>query len=78
MRVTTCPKHKTKMRLILVTTGGCHGHFGEDDNCYCDALDVHAELFCPGTPGKPCRQQLAVVPGLTDLQAIERWIRERL
>jgi len=81
MKIDTCPKHKMKMVLELVQTGGCHGHFGEDDRCYCDSPDVHAELRCTGPKVeggfKGCSHRVKIVPGLTDVHSIERWIRER-
>jgi hypothetical protein len=74
MKIDTCPKHKIKLRLELIQTGGCQGHFGEDDRCYCDSPDVHAELYCPGVNVKFCGYRVKTVPGLTDIRAIERWI----
>ena len=43
----TCPLCKTKMEAEVKLTGGCSGHFGEDDRCYCDSADVHLEFSCP-------------------------------
>jgi len=35
------------MKARVEITGGCHGHWGEDDRCYCDSPDVHVEFDCP-------------------------------
>ena len=42
-----CPLCKTKMVATVALTGGCGGHYGEDDRCYCDSADVHVEFSCP-------------------------------
>lgn len=69
-----CPKHKTALQLELVQTGGCTCHPSTDEGCYCDSPDVHAELHC-NTRG--CNHRITIVPGLTDVHGIERWIAER-
>jgi hypothetical protein len=47
-----CPLCKAKMEAEVVLTGGCGGHFGEDDRCYCDSADVHIEFRCSNSkPG---------------------------
>jgi hypothetical protein len=35
------------MEARVELTGGCSGHFGGDDRCYCDSPDVHVEFRCP-------------------------------
>ena len=35
------------MKAEVALTGGCGGHYGEDDRCYCDSADVHIEFSCP-------------------------------
>ena len=42
-----CPLCKMKMEAKAMLTGGCGGHYGEDDRCYCDSADVHIEFQCP-------------------------------
>ena len=43
----TCPRCKTQMEAVVCFTGGCSGHFGEDDRCYCDNAEIHIEFQCP-------------------------------
>jgi len=84
----TCPKHETPLEVTLVLTGGCEGHWGEDDRCYCDSKDAHIELQCRyaketirknhTTWSNFCTYRETVVPGLTDEASIARWIQERL
>lgn len=85
MTIPKCKKHKQPMVLVLVTTGGCQGHFGEGDRCYCDNQDVHAEFHCITDPyntnclpNRWCTERVKIVEGLTDLNSIERWISARI
>ena len=73
MKDLRCPLHPNETRIGLELTGGCCGDHGED-YCYCDSPDIHAVVFCNSPV---CRYRELIVPGLTDMYAIERWINER-
>ena len=75
-----CPKCGTKLMVEVCLTGGCKGHYFPGDRCYCDAIDVHIELYCPGHSTtkrhRYCGYVQKIVPELTDKYALERWLTE--
>ena len=77
-----CPKCGTPMKIELELIGGCHGHFGEDDRCYCDSPDARAMYVCQKTAeftrrGRAlCRQGDVPIHKLSDQYAIARWLTE--
>ncbi len=83
-----CPKCNHVMKLELKLTGGCNGHNGPEDRCYCDSADVHVEYSCINNiehlwEGKwwrknpsYCKQLPLLVGELSCNDSIERWLRE--
>ena len=87
-----CPLCKSKMVAETVLTGGCGGHWGEDDRCYCDNADVHIEFRCPNDQSQTleqkgkkwryvknpnyCKQPRLKVGELSDYGSIGRWLTE--
>ncbi len=84
-----CPLCQAEMTANVEVTGGCHGHFGEDDRCYCDSPDVHVEFSCPkSSPGEykrvgkkmewvknknACKQPTLKIGALSDQYSMARW-----
>lgn len=80
------------MEARVELTGGCIGHFSEDDYCECDPAGVHVEFNCPkSSPGEYkqvkkeykffknkniCKQQPVKVDELSDQYSIARWLTE--
>jgi hypothetical protein len=85
-----CPICSQPLSIELKMIGGCCGHFGEDDRCYCDSPDIRFEYYCHTyteygkkiTNRKYCmghnKLKTCVVPGLTDKDAVERFIKEKM
>ena len=80
------------MEAKVNLTGGCGGHFGEDDRCYCDSADVNVKFYCPKAEHwervgewpnvktrrvkNPCKQQPLSIGELSDQFSIARWFTE--
>jgi len=76
------------MEAVTELTGGCGGHFGEDDRCYCDSPDVHIEFRCPNHQvnivvgnkmkknPKFCKQPNLSVGEISDQYSLARWFTE--
>ena len=85
-----CPLCSVNMKIELRMTGGCCGHFSEDDRCYCDSPDCHVEIRCPNNllhvwseskhkyvkNPNYCKQSVIKPGNLSDQGAISRWIEE--
>lgn len=73
-----CPKCNSKLVIEIEITGGCYAH-QEGEYCYCDDVDIHAELVCINRVNnnkKYCGFRKTPVAGLADQYSISRWLSE--
>lgn len=59
------------VEIDLELTGGCQGHSGDDDYCYCDGPEVRAYGRCRNPN---CRVVEIAIPELSDQYLIAKWL----
>jgi hypothetical protein len=83
-----CSGCQTPLKLEVELIGGCGGHWGEDDRCYCDSPDVRVMAYCPNWTKSHSylskkyqnvnHVEPFIVAGMTDRFSLERTLVELL